>query len=115
MEKYIYKITNKINGKSYIGQTTNYRRRFREHKKLGYGKEENKYLYNAIKKYGLENFTFEVIENKTSNYNEKEKYWIKYYHTWVEDPECWGYNRTPGGDEPPLNIGINSPFIGHTE
>ena len=38
----IYKITNKVNSKCYIGQTTDYKRRFQEHKNLGYGVEENK-------------------------------------------------------------------------
>lgn len=110
MEKYIYKITNNINGKSYIGQTTDYNRRFQEHKALGYGNEKNKLLYYAFKKYGIDNFSFEVIENKTSNYNEREKYWIAYYDTFEN-----GYNMTEGGEEPPLNIRENNPFATHTE
>ena len=110
MEKYIYKITNQLNNKCYIGQTTDYKRRFQEHKNIGYGIEENKLLYYAIKKYGIENFSFEVIEDKTSKYNEREKYWIQYYDSFEN-----GYNMTEGGEEPPLNIGINSPFATHTE
>ena len=110
MKKYIYKITNKFNGKCYIGQTTDYKRRFREHKSLGYGFEENKSLYNAFKKYGIENFSFEVIEDKTSNYNEREKYWIKYYDSYNS-----GYNMTEGGENPPLNRRENSPFAKHSE
>lgn len=110
MEKYIYKITNQLNNKCYIGQTTDYKRRFQEHKNLGYGVEENKLLYYAIKKYGIENFSFEVIEDKTSKYNEREKYWIQYYDSFEN-----GYNMTEGGEEPPLNIGINNPFATHTE
>lgn len=117
MEKYIYKITNKINGKSYIGQTTDYIRRFQEHRAMGYNHENNKLLYTAFKKYGIENFDFEVIEDKTSNYNEKEKYWIQFYHTWVNDPNYpkQGYNMTPGGEEPPLHVREESPFATHTE
>lgn len=110
MEKYIYKITNNINGKSYIGQTTDYKRRFQEHRQLGYGSEQNKLLYYAFKKYGIGNFSFEVIEDKTPNYNEREKYWIAYYDSFEN-----GYNMTEGGEEPPLNIGVNSPFVTHTE
>ena len=91
MEKYIYKITNQLNNKCYIGQTTDYKRRFQEHKNLGYGTEENKLLYYAIKKYGIENFSFEVIEDKTSKYNEREKYWIQYYDSFEN-----GYNMTQG-------------------
>lgn len=110
MEKYIYKITNKINGKSYIGQTTDYQRRFREHRNKGYGEEPNKPLYNAFDKYGINNFDFEVIEDLTENYNEREKYWIQYYNTLLPN----GYNIEPGGEEPPLNIGENSPYAEHT-
>ena len=111
MEKYIYKITNKINGKSYIGQTTDYQRRFREHRNKGYGEEPNKPLYNAFDKYGINNFDFEVIEDLTENYNEREKYWIQYYNTLLPN----GYNVEPGGEEPPLNIGENSPYAEHTK
>ncbi len=110
MEKYIYKITNKINGKSYIGQTTDYKRRFSEHRAKGYNTEENKLLYYAFDKYGIDNFTFEVIEDKTPNYNEREKYWIQYYDSYEN-----GYNMTLGGEEPPLNIKENSPFATHTQ
>ena len=111
MEKYIYKITNKINGKSYIGQTTDYQRRFREHRNKGYGEEPNKPLYNAFDKYGIDNFDFEVIEDLTENYNEREKYWIQYYNTLLPN----GYNIEPGGEEPPLNIGEKSPYAEHTK
>ena len=110
MEKYIYKITNKINGKSYIGQTTDYKRRFSEHKAKGYNNEENKLLYYAFDKYGIDNFTFEVIEDKTPNYNEREKYWIQYYDSYEN-----GYNMTLGGEEPPLHIKENSPFATHAQ
>lgn len=114
MEKYIYKITNLVNGKVYIGQTTNYNRRFSEHKKMGYGKEDSKYLYNAMSHYGIENFKFEVIE-KCENYNEREKYWIKHYNSYCGAEGGWGYNMTEGGEEPPLHIKENSPFATHSQ
>ena len=83
MEKYIYKITNQLNNKCYIGQTTDYKRRFQEHKNLGYGVEENKLLYYAIKKYGIENFVFEEVEEVENNLlDEREKYWIKFYNSY---------------------------------
>lgn len=75
---YIYKITNKINNKVYIGQTKDYKRRFREHQNQMYGNAPNKYLYNAFNKYGIENFSFEVIE-ETESPNERENYWILFY------------------------------------
>nr|DAG95849.1 MAG TPA: intron associated endonuclease [Herelleviridae sp.] len=80
LKKYIYKITNTINGKIYIGQTNDLNRRIREHKNCGYGTVKNKPLYDAIKKYGIDAFTFEEIEY-TENYNEREQYWIDYYDT----------------------------------
>ena len=59
----IYKITNKINGHSYIGQSIHIEERFREHKsKYNWNREKNKPLYQAFQKYGLDNFSFEIIE-----------------------------------------------------
>lgn len=57
----IYRITNTINGKFYIGSTNNFRRRYRDYK-CDYNKEKlhNIYLYRSLKKYGLENFTYEI-------------------------------------------------------
>lgn len=110
MKKDIYKITNIINGKCYIGQTTDAKRRFQQHKHLGYGNQDNKVLYYAINKYGINNFTFEIIESQVENYNERERYWIKYYDSYEN-----GYNETEGGENPPLNIRENSPFATHTE
>lgn len=116
MEKYIYKVTNKINNKVYIGQTKNWKERFAQHKNLGYGNDENKLLYKAIEKYGIDNFQFEVIEGPIENYNEREQYWIAYYHSYIKDSEYGdskGYNMTLGGDTPPVRIGIDSPFLKH--
>lgn len=92
MKKFIYKITNRLNGKIYIGQTTNPTRRFQEHRACGYGQETEKILYKAFSKYGIGNFSFEVIE-ETEDYNEREKYWIKYYNCLVPN----GYNMNEGG------------------
>ena len=97
MKKFIYKITNAINGKMYIGQTNNITRRFTEHKNKDYGSDQNKILYKAFDKYGLENFVFEVIE-ETENYNEREQYWIRELNTLTPH----GYNMTLGGDNPPV-------------
>ena len=110
MKKDIYKITNLINGKCYIGQTTDSKRRFSEHRAKGYGAEKNKILYYAFDKYGIENFSFEIIESQIENYNERERYWIRYYDSFEN-----GYNATEGGEEPPLNIGMNSPFVTHSK
>lgn len=84
----IYKITNITNNKSYIGSSIDcYRRLEFEHKK---GIASNKYLQSSIKKYGLDKFTFEVIEcilGDSANLEiklylvEREYYWINYYNS----------------------------------
>ena len=66
----IYKITNTINHKVYIGLSNNIEKRWKTHKQRAFSendKEYNKHLYRAFRKYGLENFTFEVIEEIDSN------------------------------------------------
>lgn len=116
MEKYIYKITNRINNKIYIGQSNNVKNRWNEHKRLGSldstkrKKYHNSKLYNAINKYGIENFVFEIIEGPISNYNEREKYWIQYYKSDIN-----GYNITSGGEDPPILKGDNSPMSVYSE
>lgn len=96
--KGIYKITNILNNKSYIGKSEDIETRWEYHKThYNYTKEYNKPLYRAFRKYGLENFTFEIIENLNYNYNiadEREKYWITYYNSYGST----GYNGTLGGD-----------------
>lgn len=88
----IYKITNKINNKSYIGQSNNINRRFSEHRCINH--ETNKTLKLAYKKYGIENFEFSVLEEcELEELNEREKYWIA-----TLKPQ---YNRTSGGDGSP--------------
>lgn len=110
MTKFIYKITNKINGKVYIGQTNNPTRRFQEHKAKGYGQEEEKILYKAFDKYGIANFSFEIIE-EVENYNEREKYWIQFYNSMTPN----GYNMSEGGEEPPVFHGEEHPLCTHSQ
>ena len=59
----IYKYTNKLNGKSYIGQTNDEERRIREHKT---SRQYNNYFHNAIDKYGWDNFEYEVLVRVSS-------------------------------------------------
>ncbi len=97
----IYKITNKINGKAYIGQSIDIEARWKNHKLKPFvlGSENyDKCLYKAIRKYGLENFSFEVLEEcEPKQLNEREIYWINYYQTFP--PELGkGYNQTAGGE-----------------
>lgn len=67
-----------------------------------------------MKKYGVENFSFEVIEGPIKNYNERERYWIKYYNTAANLKGGYGYNITEGGEEPPLLKGEANPNTTHT-
>lgn len=96
----IYKITNNINGKIYIGQSNNIQRRFLEHKNRGATSRIPVDI--AIQKYGKENFSFEIIEECTiEQLNQKEMYWISYFNS-VEN----GYNCSVGGDQ--QSIGSNN-------
>ena len=97
MRGFIYKITNTINGKSYIGQTIqNVKERFYQHCATKCSKAvSNMAIHRAIKKYGKSNFTVEVIEEIASaNLNDRERYWIKYYNSYNN-----GYNSTKGGQD----------------
>ena len=95
----IYKITNNINNKCYIGQTIKTpEERWKEHKQHAFGthaNDVNKSLYKAIRKYGIENFSFEVLQNNIETYEQLDKaeiYWIDFYNSFVK-----GYNETFGG------------------
>ena len=94
---YIYKITNCINDKIYIGKTyLNPDQRFKQHcnesKKF---EKKNRPLYSAMNKYGVENFIVETVE-ETDSPEEREKYWIEYFGSFKN-----GYNATIGGDGRP--------------
>lgn len=91
---YIYKITNNINNKIYVGKTLRtIEERFSEHAK-DYLKHLDRPLYKAFQKYGIENFSIEMIEECLPiDINEKEIYWIEYYGSFK-----YGYNATIGGD-----------------
>ena len=94
---YIYKITNKLNGKIYIGKTNrSIEERFEEHcrDRLKQAKEKRP-LYSAMNKYGVENFSIELVE-ETDISEEREKYWIEYFGSFKN-----GYNATLGGDGKP--------------
>lgn len=94
----VYKITNKINGKSYIGLSGDIFVRWSEHK--CHYKTIDNVLYRAMRKYGIENFAFEVLENcPKRELGEREKFYIRKYRTYVGFEDCNGYNMTLGGEE----------------
>lgn len=92
----IYRILNKIDGKSYIGQTVydNPKRRWNVHKNIYKQEKHQEYLYRAMRKYGLENFEFSVISLcKIEELSDLECKYIKEYNTFGT-----GYNMTSGGE-----------------
>jgi hypothetical protein len=91
---YIYQITNDINGKIYIGKTERtVEERFKEHCRDAYRREfEKRPLYSAMRKYGVEHFHVETLE-ETDLPEEREIYWIETKRSFKN-----GYNATLGGD-----------------
>ena len=110
---YIYKITNDINNKVYIGKTHfSIEKRMREHKhdahKPGY---ENRPLYKAMRAYGTQHFHIELLE-ETNQPEAREIFWIDCYDSYHN-----GYNATYGGDGAPrldYNQIINTYLDGHS-
>lgn len=92
MKKDIYIIKNKINDKVYIGQADFAWKRWGSHLRDAHSKPKT-VIDKAIKKYGEENFWYELLEKQIQNYDEKEIYWIKKYDSQVPN----GYNVAPGG------------------
>lgn len=106
----IYKLTNKNNGKYYFGKTVDYKRRMNNHKNSW--KKSKFYLSNAIKKYGWDNFTKEIIvenilckyittkANGRKVYDETELNRLEEQHIslFQSDNKKYGYNLTKGGE-----------------
>lgn len=93
----IYKYTNKINGKSYIGQTIR-PISIRNQRHLTDAKNNDSLMFHrAINKYGIENFELTILEDNINEdmLDSREIYWIKYYDTYYLNNN--GYNMTEGG------------------
>lgn len=97
LQSVIYKITNSINNKIYIGKSSNIKKRLSQYSyMLKFNLLHNSHLQSSIIKYGRENFTFEILEfSNKENLNNQEKYWIDFYKSY--NPK-FGYNKTFGGD-----------------
>ena len=96
---FIYKITNTINGKVYIGQTIrDINCRWSEHLRHAYNQNDHEYethLYRSMRKYGKENFSIQQIEKcNIEDLDEREIFWIDFYRSYDEN---YGYNMTLGG------------------
>ena len=100
MKKAIYKIVNNVNGKLYIGQSVDPQHRFVAHCSRAINDSDNSPIHKAIKKYGKENFSMEVLE-WTKDYNLREQELIKKYKSYSP----YGYNVAIGGEEPPHSYG----------
>ena len=85
-----------VTDKWYIGQTVNPEGRFNCHIDRAINKKDKTYFYNSIRKYGLENFVYCVLEENVlrENLNMREIGWIEYYDSFY----C-GYNMTAGGNQ----------------
>jgi group I intron endonuclease len=92
----VYKHTNSINGKVYIGIT---QQELKDRTKSGWGYTRNKHFFAAIKKYGWNSFDSEIIEESLalSDALTKETYYINMYKTFDKSR---GYNKTLGGENP---------------
>ena len=95
----IYKFQNKINKKIYIGQSISLETRYKSHYnnyKNPNLEDYNTKFYNALRYYGFENFSYEILESADyftkEELNEKEIYWISYFNSYED-----GYNSNRGG------------------
>lgn len=95
----IYKITNKLNNKSYIGKSIDVEKRLKNHKSAVFsncGREHDTPIHKSMRIHGIENFTFNIIEEcSIDQLDEREVFWIKYYNSYLK-----GYNQTDGGSSP---------------
>ena len=91
----IYGWYNTKSGKWYIGQTIDEECRFKRHIYNAINKKDNSKFHRALRKYGLDNWVYCVLEYNIlrENLNLKEQEWIEYYDSYYS-----GYNLTTGGD-----------------
>ena len=118
----IYKITNLINGKLYVGQTIrSLGDRWADHKRDALNGVDYPF-YFAIRKYGVENFIPEMVDsaNSLEELNEKEKMWIKDLNSLCKNKR--GYNVLEGGrslnginDEPTIDLTTGMEFASAKE
>ena len=90
----IYKITNLVNGKFYVGSSVRPRTRFGEHRRtLRTGEHHCGHLQRAWNKYGEANFRFEVVEHVDGDLAAAEERWLAEHHG---KPYCYNIGRVPG-------------------
>jgi len=104
----IYLITNLLNSKVYVGLSKNPEKRWIGHQRIANMKssKQKQRLHAAISKYGVHNFTFEIIEHGILSIDlafERERHWISEYKSYTNSE--LGYNMTPGGEGGPTFLG----------
>lgn len=97
---FLYRITNKINGKNYIGQSKSIRRRWSNHRRAALTKKPTQIVHRALIKYGLENFDWEILATcrTQEEANDLETILVGQYQSFVMNN---GYNSTYGGMNAP--------------
>lgn len=99
----IYKVTCKINSKSYIGQARNVKERIKQHLWSSFNPAKKDFdvpFHAALRKYGIENFDLDILELcEAAELNDRECYWIKLFGTYVHAKNAAGYNVTEGGKQ----------------
>lgn len=109
----IYKITNNVNGKCYIGQSINIEQRWKDHKRAAFNLKDSSYdypLYRAMRKYDIKNFKFEVLEEcNIEELNEKEIFYISKYDSYNRNK---GYNQCVGGNSFSSSIKVTQELLG---
>lgn len=97
--KGIYKFTNNINGKCYIGQSIHIEERYNQHRRNYLNKNSSQYndkVYRAFRKYGFENFNFEILE-QSEEFSDDDLNNLEIYYINKFDSFCNGYNANLGG------------------
>ncbi len=100
MKGIIYKYTNQVNGKVYIGQTINeYKRRYAHSKALNSWRS---YFHEAVRKYGIDSFSYEILETIDKETSQELKIELdkaeqRYITEYKSNDKLYGYNLTIGG------------------
>ena len=124
----IYQILNLSNGKRYVGQAQNIANRIREHKRKRNGQSSTNRLYNAVKKYGWDSFSWSILErvDDFARLDEREKFWIdvlevcdeaKGYNICAEPGTTRGWHHTDATravlrEQAHGRVGAQNPFLG---
>lgn len=98
----IYKITNKLNNKCYIGQSIDIERRWEQHKNFCKNNQCKKDDWHYDLFINLQNYNFSIVEEcKEEELNSREQYWIEYFNSYID-----GYNKNAGANYTRQHNGI---------